>query len=77
MAEKQPLFELREVTKSFGGLRVTDGLSLHVEAGEIASLIGPNGAGKTTVFNLVTGLYRPDSGQILFEGRSILGLAPH
>jgi len=77
MAEKQPLFELREVTKSFGGLRVTDGLSLHVEAGEIASLIGPNGAGKTTVFNLVTGLYRPDSGQILFEGRSVVGLAPH
>ena len=78
MAEKkQPLFELREVTKSFGGLRVTDSLSLHVDEGEIVSLIGPNGAGKTTVFNLVTGLYQPDSGQILFEGRDIVGLAPH
>ena len=77
MAEKQPLFELKEVTKSFGGLRVTDGLSLHVDAGEIVSLIGPNGAGKTTVFNLVTGLYRPDSGQIIFEGRNIVGLQPH
>ena len=77
MAEKQPLFELDEVTKSFGGLRVTDGLTMHVDAGEIVSLIGPNGAGKTTVFNLVTGLYRPDSGQILFEGRNIVGLQPH
>jgi branched-chain amino acid transport system ATP-binding protein len=77
MADKEPLFELRDITKSFGGLRVTDALTLHVDEGEIVSLIGPNGAGKTTVFNLVTGLYRPDSGDILFEGRSIVGLPPH
>jgi branched-chain amino acid transport system ATP-binding protein len=77
MAEKEALFELRDLTKSFGGLRVADRLSLRVDEGEIVSLIGPNGAGKTTVFNLVTGLYRPDSGEILFEGRNIVGLPPH
>jgi branched-chain amino acid transport system ATP-binding protein len=77
MAQKERLFELREVTKSFGGLVVAEKLTLHVDEGEIVSLIGPNGAGKTTVFNLVTGIYRPDSGEIRFEGRNIVGLPPH
>jgi branched-chain amino acid transport system ATP-binding protein len=77
MPEQQPLFELRGLEKSFGGLLVVDGLDLHVDEGEIVSLIGPNGAGKTTVFNLVTGLYPPDAGEIVFEGRNIAGLAPH
>ncbi|MGH3083487.1 MAG: ABC transporter ATP-binding protein [Gaiellaceae bacterium] len=72
-----PLFELKDVTKSFGGLTVAHKLSLHVDEGEIVSLIGPNGAGKTTVFNLVTGIYRPDSGEIWFEGRNLVGLPPH
>jgi branched-chain amino acid transport system ATP-binding protein len=71
------LFELKNVTKSFGGLRVVDGLSLAVAEGEIVSLIGPNGAGKTTVFNLVTGIYAPDEGEIRFDGTDIAGLAPH
>jgi ABC-type branched-subunit amino acid transport system ATPase component len=71
------LFELKDVTKSFGGLRVVDGLSLAVEEGEIVSVIGPNGAGKTTVFNLVTGIYAPDEGRITFDGKEIAGLAPH
>ncbi len=74
---KEPLFELRDVSKSFGGLVVVDRLSLHVDEGEIVSLIGPNGAGKTTVFNLVTGIYRPDSGEIRFRGSNVAGLAPH
>jgi branched-chain amino acid transport system ATP-binding protein len=74
---RPPLFELKDVGKSFGGLQVVDELNLHVEEGEIVSLIGPNGAGKTTVFNLITGIYRPDGGEILFEGRNIAGLAPH
>jgi branched-chain amino acid transport system ATP-binding protein len=74
---KLPLLELKEVTKSFGGLTVADKLSLHVDEGEIVSLIGPNGAGKTTVFNLVTGIYRPDSGEIRFEGQNLVGLPPH
>jgi ABC-type branched-subunit amino acid transport system ATPase component len=77
MPDKPPLFELKGLEKSFGGLLVVDGLDLHVDEGEIVSLIGPNGAGKTTVFNLVTGLYPPDGGEILFEGRNIAGLAPH
>jgi branched-chain amino acid transport system ATP-binding protein len=71
------LLELRDVAKAFGGLRVVDDLSMHVDEGEIVSLIGPNGAGKTTVFNLITGIFHPDSGEILFEGQKVSGLPPH
>jgi len=71
------LLELRRVSKSFGGLRSIQTLDLHVDEGEIVSVIGPNGAGKTTLFNLVTGVYAPDEGDIVFEGRSLLGLEPH
>jgi branched-chain amino acid transport system ATP-binding protein len=72
-----PLLELKRVTKSFGGLTVVNDLELHVNEGEIVSVIGPNGAGKTTVFNLVTGIYQPDEGEIRFDGQQIAGLAPH
>jgi branched-chain amino acid transport system ATP-binding protein len=72
-----PLLELRGVSLAFGGLTVVDGLDLHVDEGEIVSVIGPNGAGKTTLFNLVTGIYRPRSGDILLDGQSIVGLEPH
>jgi branched-chain amino acid transport system ATP-binding protein len=72
-----PLFEFKGVTKTFGGLTVADRLDFHVNEAEIVSLIGPNGAGKTTAFNLATGLYRPDSGEILFEGQNVVGLPPH
>ncbi|MGL6279115.1 MAG: ABC transporter ATP-binding protein [Gaiella sp.] len=75
MAEK--LLELRGVSMAFGGLTVVDGLDLHVDEGEIVSVIGPNGAGKTTLFNLITGVYRPTGGDILFAGESITGLEPH
>ena len=75
MAER--LLDLQGVSLSFGGLKVVDGLDLHVDEGEIVSVIGPNGAGKTTLFNLVTGVYRPDAGEIRFEGKSLLGLEPH
>ena len=71
------LLELKGVSLSFGGLRVVSELDLAVEEGEIVSLIGPNGAGKTTVFNLVTGVYEPDEGEILLDGRNVAGLAPH
>jgi branched-chain amino acid transport system ATP-binding protein len=71
------MLELRGVSLSFGGLRVVSELDLTVGEGEIVSLIGPNGAGKTTVFNLVTGVYEPDHGEILLDGRNIGGLAPH
>jgi branched-chain amino acid transport system ATP-binding protein len=71
------MLELRGVSLSFGGLRVVSELDLTVGEGEIVSVIGPNGAGKTTVFNLVTGVYEPDDGEILLDGRNIAGLAPH
>jgi branched-chain amino acid transport system ATP-binding protein len=71
------MLELRTVSKRFGGLNVITELDLEVKEGEIVSVIGPNGAGKTTLFNLVTGVYQPDGGDILFEGHSILGLEPH
>ncbi len=71
------LLELQGVSMAFGGLSVIDKLDLHVDEGEIVSVIGPNGAGKTTLFNLVTGVYEPTGGDILFEGSSVIGLAPH
>ena len=58
---------------AFGGLAVVSGLDLHVDEGEIVSVIGPNGAGKTTLFNLITGIYEPTEGDILFAGESIKG----
>ena len=71
------LLELKGVSKAFGGLQVISELDLHVDEHEIVSVIGPNGAGKTTLFNLVTGVYAPDEGEILFDGESIVGLAPN
>jgi branched-chain amino acid transport system ATP-binding protein len=61
----------------FGGLTAVSGFSIHVDSGEIVGLIGPNGAGKTTAFNMITGIYRPSSGEILLEGKNIAGKQPH
>lgn len=72
-----PLLEARGVTHSFGGLRAVSDFSLSVSPGELVGLIGPNGAGKTTVFNLVTGVYSPERGSILFDGTEIAGMAPN
>jgi len=71
------MLELKGVSKAFGGLQVISELDLHVDQNEVVSVIGPNGAGKTTLFNLVTGVYEPDEGDILFEGDSIVGLPPN
>jgi len=71
------LLEIEGVSKHFGGLTCIDRLDLHVDEREIVSVIGPNGAGKTTLFNLVTGVYKPDTGDIRFEGQTVLGLEPH
>lgn len=68
------LIEARQVTKVFGGLVAVSSVDLVVEKQMIASLIGPNGAGKTTFFNCLTGLYRPEGGDIIFDGKSIVGL---
>jgi len=73
----EPLLALRGVAKTFGGLRCVDELDIEIHRGEIVSLIGPNGAGKTTVFNLITGLYPPDEGDIVFDGQSVVGLPPN
>jgi branched-chain amino acid transport system ATP-binding protein len=62
---------------AFGGVQALVGVSLDVRRGEIFSLIGPNGAGKTVLLNCINGLYRPDAGRVLFEGRDIAHLAPH
>ncbi|HTU02296.1 MAG TPA: branched-chain amino acid ABC transporter ATP-binding protein/permease [Candidatus Sulfotelmatobacter sp.] len=65
------------VTKHFGGLIAVNGVSLAVTPGEVVGVIGPNGAGKTTLFNLICGIYRPESGHLRFQGREITGLLPH
>ncbi|GCE49704.1 branched-chain amino acid transport system ATP-binding protein [Thermosporothrix hazakensis] len=72
----EPLLELSGVTKKFEGLVAVSDVDLKVYPREIVSIIGPNGAGKTTVFNLITGIYRPTSGQITLAGKSIVGLNP-
>jgi branched-chain amino acid transport system ATP-binding protein len=72
-----PLLEAHKLSKTFGGLVAVNEVELRLEAGMIASLIGPNGAGKTTVFNMITGLYGPSRGRILFAGHDITGLRPH
>jgi branched-chain amino acid transport system ATP-binding protein len=66
------LLEVRNVTLRFGGIVALDGISFDVEEGQISGLIGPNGAGKTTAFNVITRLYRPDSGDVLLDGSSLL-----
>jgi len=63
-----PILKLDGLNKHFGGVHAVQDISFSLNRGELAGLIGPNGAGKTTVFNLITGVYSPDSGQILFQG---------
>jgi branched-chain amino acid transport system ATP-binding protein len=72
-----PLLEVDGVTKRFGGLSALNDLSFEVAEGEIVSIIGPNGAGKSTVFNVITGLYPPDEGDVRLRGISVVGLAPN
>lgn len=71
------MLEIRGITKHFGGIRAVDGVDLRLAEGELVGLIGPNGSGKTTVFNLLTGIYRPDAGTITLEGKNLVGLSPH
>ncbi len=70
------MLEIRNLTRTFGGVTAVQEVSFRIRAGTIHSVIGPNGAGKTTLFNLITGLYQPSSGQILLEGESIGGHPP-
>jgi len=70
------LLEANEITKRFGGLVAVGNLSLSVDKGQILGLIGPNGAGKTTAFNMISGFYKADEGEIIFDGKEITGLRP-
>ena len=72
-----PVLELDQLSLAFGGLRALSGLDLRVSEREVVSVIGPNGAGKTTVFNVITGVYQPSSGDVRFAGESIAGRPPH
>ena len=71
------LMEMNAVNKSFGSLVVAKDMTLHVEKGEALGIIGPNGAGKSTMFNIIAGMLRPDSGNILFDGHDITSQSPH
>ena len=70
------LLQINGLSRSFGGVKAIDGLDMHVDEGEVVSVIGPNGAGKTTFFNLITGFFGPDAGDIVFDGTNIVGLRP-
>ncbi len=71
------LLSVRGLAKHFGGIKALDGVDMHLDEGELVGIIGPNGSGKTTLFNAITGIYRPDRGDILLEGKNIGGLSPH
>jgi branched-chain amino acid transport system ATP-binding protein len=71
------MFEIKGVSKYFGGLLAVSDLNMRISKGEIVGLIGPNGAGKTTVFNLITGYLRPSKGEIVFNGKHLAGQKPH
>lgn len=71
------LLELKNVTMKFGGVTALNEVNLQVKKGEILALIGPNGAGKTTIFNVITGVYKPTSGEINFDGKSLIGKKRH
>jgi ABC-type branched-subunit amino acid transport system ATPase component/ABC-type branched-subunit amino acid transport system permease subunit len=75
--EGEVLLSVRGLSRSFGGLRAVQNVSFDVRAGQILGIIGPNGAGKTTAFNLLNGFIRPDSGQILLDGKDMVGRRPH
>ena len=72
----ETILQVQNISKSFGGLKATNGVSFDLHQNEILSIIGPNGAGKSTLFNLITNFYRIDEGDILYKGQSIVGLMP-
>jgi branched-chain amino acid transport system ATP-binding protein len=75
--DAKPILNVSKLVKRFGGFYALDGLSFHVVPGEILGLVGPNGSGKTTAINVISGLYAPDGGEVVFDGASIGGTASH
>jgi branched-chain amino acid transport system ATP-binding protein len=71
------LLEANELTKTFGGLAAVKDVSFRLREGIIKAIIGPNGAGKTTLYDLLTGIYQPDQGSVLFQGQELIGLPSH
>ena len=71
------LLDVQDVTVRFGGIVALDGLSFSIDEGQICGLIGPNGAGKTTMFNVVSRIYEPTAGHVIFDGEDLLAVAPH
>jgi len=71
------VLEVRDLVIEFGGVRALDGVSFHARKGQVLSVIGPNGAGKTTLFNVVSGIYRANAGQVLLAGQEVAGQPPH
>ena len=72
-----PVLEITGLTQHFGGLRAVSDFNVRLGPNELVGLIGPNGAGKTTVFNLITGIYKPDKGAVVFDSKSLVGKRPH
>ena len=75
--DTKSILNVTKLVKRFGGFYALDGLSFHVVPGEILGLVGPNGSGKTTAINVISGLYAPDGGEVVFDGTSIGGVASH
>jgi branched-chain amino acid transport system ATP-binding protein len=75
--DNAPILKVNDLLKRFGGFHALDGLTFHVPSGEILGLVGPNGSGKTTAINVISGLYAPDRGEVLFDGTSVGGMASH
>ena len=73
----QPILKVTNIRKTFGGITALDGVNMEIDKGKMTMLIGPNGSGKTTLINVVSGFYKPDEGQVLFEGRNITGKPPN
>ena len=71
------VLEIKKISKNFGGIQALTDVSFSIEQGEVLGLIGPNGAGKTTMFNMITAMFPPSSGEIVFMGQSLSGLKPH
>ena len=71
------LLQINGLAKAFGGIQALGGVDFHIDQGEVVSVIGPNGAGKTSFFNVISGMFEPDEGEILFEGANIAGLEPN
>ncbi len=75
--EKGNILEIKNVIKSFGGIKAVDNVSFSIRRRQIKALVGPNGAGKTTLFNIVTGLYKADSGEVVFKGKDLFSYKPY